>query len=157
MKTALLSILFFAFTTRCLAAENERESQIDDIREAVFRWQFEHNASALQKNAKVYFLRIDKNKSDPSDAFMKRFAEHNPPVRKVSACSSDPDKGVQDKKTGEKGLIFNVIEIRWISDAEVEAAGGYYEAGLSASGNIYTLKKENGKWKVTSDKMRWIS
>jgi len=32
-----------------------------------------------------------------------------------------------------------------------------YEAGLSASGNTYTVKKIKGKWKVTNDKMHWIS
>ncbi len=31
-----------------------RESQEDDIREAVFRWQFAHNASSQQQSAKVY-------------------------------------------------------------------------------------------------------
>ena len=60
-----------------------------------------------------------------------------------------------DKKTGEQGLIFNVTRIQWKSDTEVE--GGYYEAGLSASGNTYTLKKDKGKWQVTKDKMDWIS
>ncbi|HCS54942.1 MAG TPA: hypothetical protein DIW81_25710, partial [Planctomycetaceae bacterium] len=86
-----------------------------------------------------------------------RFAEHKSPVRKVSACTADSGKGVLDKKTGERGLIFRVTSIEWKSDTEVDVKGGYYEGGLNASGNTYTVKKENGKWKVTNDKMHWIS
>jgi hypothetical protein len=36
--------------------------------------------------------------------------------------------------------------------------GGYFEAGLSASGNTYTLgRQRDGSWLVTSDQMQWIS
>ena len=53
-----------------------RAAEEDNIREAVYRYQFQHNASALKQNAKAYFLGIEKGKgvADPSDAFMKRFA-----------------------------------------------------------------------------------
>ena len=40
---------------------------------------------------------------------------------------------------------------------EVEVAGGYYEGGLSASGNVYRLKRVDGGWKVIEDGMEWIS
>ena len=92
-----------------------------------------------------------------SDEFIKRFAGNKPPVRKRSYCTANAGKGVLDKQTGEQGLIFNVTSLRWISDTEVEAEGGYYEAGLSSSGNICALKKEKGKWKVTTDKLVEIS
>gem|GEM_PF-3393868 len=60
-------------------------------------------------------------------------------------------------KTGERGLLFDLGEIRWISDDTVEIDGGYYEGGLSASGNTYFLKKKTGKWIVERDRMHWIS
>jgi hypothetical protein len=157
MKTTAYFFLLFAFTSLGLAADKTRDSQTDDIREAVFRWQFDHNASGQQTNAQVYFLEVGEKGGDPTDEFMKRFADHKPSVRKVSASSASAGKGVLDKKTGEKGLIFRVTSIEWKSDTEVDVSGGYYEAGLSASGNTYTLKKDKGKWKVTNDKMHWIS
>ena len=158
MKTIAQLILWFAFISPGFAADPARESQTDDIREAVFRWQFAHNASGLQTNASVYFIAIgEKGVDDPADAFMKRFAGHQPPVRQVSACSASAAKGVLDKRTGKKGLIFRVTGIKWISDAEVEVRGGYYEAGLSSSGNTFTVKKKNGQWKVAKDRMDWIS
>ena len=88
---------------------------------------------------------------------MKRFAGHKPPVRKVSACEADAKKGVRDKTTGEQGLIFRLVGVRWKSDTEVEVEGGYSESATSASTNVYVVKKIDGKWKVTSDKMITIS
>jgi hypothetical protein len=157
MKNIASLFLLFVFASAGVAADKARQSQEDDIREAVFRWQFDHNVSGQQKKAKVYFLAVGEKYGDPSDEFIKRFADNKPPVRKRSECSADAGKGVLDKKTGEQGLIFHVTSIKWISDTEVEAEGGYYEAGLSASGNIYTLKKEKGKWQVTKDKLVEIS
>ncbi len=157
MKIIASLFLLFAFASVGLATDSARQGQEDAIREAVFRWQFDNNASGLQRTAKVYCLRVAENDGDPSDEFIGRFAGNKPPVRKASECSTDMREGALDKKTGEKGLVFSVGRITWKSDAEVEVAGGYWEGGLSASGNTYTLKKENGQWKVTSDKMSWIS
>ena len=153
---ASLSLLV-AFTSVGMAADQARQLQEEDIREAVFRWQFDNNVSGQQKRAKVYFLAVGEKSGDPSDELLKRFADHQPPVRKRSACTADAGKGVLDKRTGEQGLLFRVTNIKWKSDTEVEVEGGYYEAGLSASGNLYTLKKEQGKWKVVNDKLVEIS
>jgi len=156
MKTVARLFLFIAFVSLGFAADKSRQIQTDDIREAVFRWQFEHNSSYQQQNAGVYFLEVGENEGDPSDEFIKRFAGNKPPVRKRSECSVSTG-GVFDKKTREKGLVFRATKIKWKTDTEVDVKGGYNEHGLSASGNTYTLKKENGKWKVVNDKMHWIS
>lgn len=130
-------------------------SAIDpDMAEAVFRYQFEHNASGQQTNAAAYFLEF--GNFDPDDAFISRFNGHNPPVKKRSQCST---KGMQvtDKKTGKPGLIFSIDKIVMTGPDTTEASGGYYEGGLSSSGNTYYLKRRNGKWFVEKDIMHWIS
>ena len=157
MKTIAQLILLLTLASVGFAADKARQSQEDDIREAVFRYQFDHNASGQQKSAKVYFLGVGEKATDPSDEFMKRFVDHKPPVRKASASHFVRGKGMLDKKTGESGLAFRAQSIKWISDTEVEVSGGYYEAELSSSGNTYTVKKESGKWKVTKNTMSWIS
>ncbi|HEV2392285.1 MAG TPA: hypothetical protein VG146_07975 [Verrucomicrobiae bacterium] len=157
MKNIASLFLLFAFASVGIGANNAPQSQEEDIREAVFRWQFDHNVSGQQNKAKGYFLTVGEKSGDPSDKFIKRFAHNKPPVRKRSECSADPGRGVLDKKTGERGLIFFVTSIKWNSDTEVEVKGGYYEAGMSASGNTYALKKEKGKWKVTNDTLDEIS
>ena len=114
-----------------------------DIAEATFRYQFTNNASGAQQNAKAYFLSVFEK--DPSPEFLKRFGKHKPPVKKGS-----------EFKIG-KGLAFQVVTIKRVSKTKVEVSGGYYEAGLSSSGNTYFVEKKDGKWIVTSDKMHWIS
>lgn len=66
MKTILHILLSFVFVSIGMADDKVRESQIDDIREAVFRWQFDHNASGQQAAAQVYFLEVGKKDADPT-------------------------------------------------------------------------------------------
>lgn len=40
--------------------------EIDDIREAVFRYQFQHNASAQQQQANAYFISLEEGE-DPAN------------------------------------------------------------------------------------------
>jgi hypothetical protein len=75
----------------------------------------------------------------------------------VSECGADVELGVSRGSASGRGLIFTVGDIKWVSATEVEVAGGYYEGGLSASGNVYRLKSVEGGWKVVEDKMEWIS
>ncbi len=137
-----------------------RSAQEDDIREAVFRYQFEHNASGTQQTAQFYCLSLGEYSKDidPDDGLMQRFQGHKPAVKKVSQCICSPEVGVKDKEIGQSGgLVFRVTSIRWISNTEVEVEGGYYEGGLSASGNVYQVVRKGNQWVVTDDKMRWIS
>jgi hypothetical protein len=103
-----------------------RKSQEDEIREAVFRYQFDHNASATKNNAAAYCLAIGKKDSSPSDAFIRRFRGHNPPVRKVSECRYNKSTGEREVG-GKTALTFQVSTITWRSDSEVEVKGGYSE------------------------------
>jgi len=138
------AIAFSASTTNTLDPE---------MAEAVFRYQFLHNGSGQQTNAATYFLEIAGD--DPDDAFIRRFTGNQPPVKKRSQCSTEGMK-VTDKDTGRNGLIFTLKSISIKDEIRAEAEGGYYEAGLSASGNTYYLEKQNGKWIVTKDTLQWI-
>jgi hypothetical protein len=160
MKFIAQLVVLIALTSASYAADKARQGQVDNVREAVFRYQFTNNAAhgpaAAAKRIAVFYLSVGDKDQDPSEEFLMRFAGHTPPVRKVSACSTKKMR-VEDKRTGERGLIFHVRSIRWISDTKAEVKGGYYEDGLSASGNTYTVVKRNGKWVVVEDKMKWIS
>ncbi len=157
MKTIVSLFLLLAFASVVVAAEDARQSREDDVREAVFRWQIAQHDSGQQIEPRIFFLQVGEKDGDPTDEFIKRFADIKPPVQKGSECRVSVSTGALDKKTGKRGLIFRVRSIVWKSDTEVEVKGGYYEGGRSASGNTYTLKKEKEKWKVTNDKMDWIS
>lgn len=130
----------------------------DDVREAVFRHLFDHNASGQQKTAKVYCLQIE-GKLDPSPELLSRFDGNQPPVKKASLCSfkGGSGRGGVEDETGAKGLIFRVDTIQHPSADTALVEGGYFEAGLSASGNVYELVKEGDHWIVKQDTMKWIS
>ena len=160
MKILKHLIVLLASAFVAVAADGKRHIEEDAIREAVFRYLFANNAAhgpaTAEKKIEAYYLSIGEKDSDPTDAFMKRFAGNKPPIRKVSECSTAKMR-VTDKQTGKRGLIFRVRSINRISDTEVEVKGGYYEDGLSASGNTYRVKKKGSTWQVTKDKMDWIS
>jgi hypothetical protein len=158
MKSMLIMVFCVAV---CITGQTQaaNPAEEDSIRETVFRYQFDHNGAGQQKKAMVYCLSLgdlDK-KIDPSDAFIDRFRHHSPPIRKSSECKIDALGGVRDARIGMRGLLFYVAEIRWLSSAKVEVSGGYYQDGLSASGNIYTVIHRNGSWTVTHEKLKWIS
>jgi hypothetical protein len=158
MKICAFLFLSFALTALGFAANKSRESQTEDIHEAVFRWQFDHNGSGLQKKAKVYFIELGEESTDPTGEFLKRFAGNRPPVRKGSECTgTGTGEAVRDKKTGEEGLLFHVSKVAWKPDTKVEVKGGYFERGLSSSENTYTVEKEKGKWRVKNDHIDIIS
>ncbi|MGA1871053.1 MAG: hypothetical protein ACMUJM_21170 [bacterium] len=130
----------------------EKTKEEEDIMEATFRYQFLHD----QYKTEVYFLSRGQNQ-DPTDEFMNRFEDHKPPVKKVSESRKTATEGVIDRDTGEKGVIFNIQSIMWISESEVHVEGDDYRGNVGASGSTYYLKKENGKWIVMEARMHWIA
>ncbi len=135
------------------SAEIDKSRTENDIREAVFRFQIHGWRFHL---GKIFFLSFAKEQGDPSDEFMKRFAGYGANVRKGSQATAEIT-GVKDRNTGELGLILYAAEITWISDTEVEVKGGYYESRMSAEGNTYYLKRDDGRWIVTKEVVHWIS
>jgi len=131
-----------------------REAEEMNLREAVLRYQMRHNASSQRSGAKVYCLTIAR--LDPDDAFLRRFASHEVPVRKASDCNAS-ERGVFDKATGAMGLELHAGTVTWFSGNEATVQGGYYEASLSASRNVYRLKKNGNGWAVVEDRLTVIA
>lgn len=126
-----------------------------DIYEAVFRHQFEQNASGAQQSAGTYFVQIQG--SDPPEEFLRRFAGQAPPVKRGSEACHAGDSSIYDRQTGKRSLMFKAGKIGRIGKNTAEVEGGYYEGNLSASGNTYRLVRHGSRWKVIADTMSWIS
>jgi hypothetical protein len=149
------------------------QSPVDEIREAVFRYQFQHNGSRVQGRATAYYLSFAPEKPShrdnirdylgiptdysPSDHFIRRFRSNAPPVKKESQCNFGVDGVVVDKSTRARGLLFCVSSVRLISKTKAEAKGGYFETGCSASTNTYTVELRMGRWVVVRDRLDGIS
>jgi len=131
----------------------------DAIRFAVFRYQFDHNASGQKTNAGVYCLSLSlagQEPIDPSDELVASFTAHEPPVKKRSQCETSM-RGVFDRQTSRQGLIFYIDHIERTNETEAVVGGGYYEGGLSGSGNAYLVVRRGYEWIVTGDQMLFIS
>ncbi len=154
MKRPLILLIGLLCLSGCGRSARSDEVKAD-IRFALANFIIENNASGGQQNVEYYFLKIDGG--DPSEDFIARFADRKPAVLPASLAEASADKGVLHKETKERGLIFSIDKIEWVSDTEVKVSWGYYEAGLSASGNTATLKLEGKGWTVINDQMHWIS
>ena len=82
----------------------------------------------------------------------------SPPVLKSADCAMDAARRqLVVTATGQPAMQFICANIHKRWDGLVNVDGGYYEANLSASGNVYRLKKVNGRWLVVADDMKWIA
>jgi hypothetical protein len=117
-----------------------------DIYEAVFRYQFDHNASAIQKRAEKYCLSLP-GEQIPGAPFFQRFGDHHPPVVAADRC---------ERKSGQS-LFFRIQHLDWRKDNEVWVRGGYWEGRLSSSTELFRVVHENGKWIVKGARMEAIS
>lgn len=140
-------------------ADDSREAAGWDVREAVFRHQFEDNASGGQRSVAYYFLAWGNptEREDPPAKFLERFEGHTPRVVPVSKSTVAEDSSVVHRDDGKRGLIFQITDLRWIDQTTAEVQGGYYEGNVSASGNLYRVEKQGDGWVVTEDRMLWIS
>jgi hypothetical protein len=150
MKKLSFLVLLFAVSACAASApppsEQDRLAAETDIAEAVFRYQFEHNASAIQQKADHYCLSLPGERS-PDAAFLHRFDGNKPPVSTADEC---------ERKSGHD-LFFRVQRFDWRSDGEVWVRGGYWEGNLSASVESYRVRRKNGKWVVDGARMEAIS
>ena len=128
----------------------------DAVREAVFRYEFDHNPSALGSNADFYFLAFGDDE-DPAPVFMARFANHTPPVEPISAALIEAKTGVRHRRTGGRGIVFRITRVSWLNDELAEVQGGYYEGNLSASQGLYRVVWQGDRWVVSQHGLRPIA
>jgi len=128
------------------ATSVSRTAAEPEIYEAVFRYQFDHNASAIQKRAEKYCLSLPGERT-PDAQFLQRFGDHHPPVVAADQC----------ERKGGQSLFFRIQRLDWHKDNEVWVRGGYWEGNLSSSIELYRVLHENGKWVVKGARMEAIS
>ena len=117
-----------------------------DILEAAFRFQFEHNESAIRDNARRYCLTLIGGK-EPSTDFLRRFEGHEPPVVASGEC---------DRASG-KDLFFRAGIVEWENDSTAIVQGGYYEGNLSSSREELRVVWQDGRWVVEDKRLEVIS
>jgi hypothetical protein len=129
---------YLAYATRTVSLSDEE----CDICEAVLRHQIFHSAAAGRGTATAY---VEVQGLNPDSAFLNRFEGHKPPVKPAW------------RYWRGRGVLYMIGEINRTGDDSAEVYGGYYESGLSASGNTYYLVRKGSKWVVEGDQLHWIA
>lgn len=124
----------------------------EDVYEGALRHLFVHNYSALQNNAKAYFILLDG--TNPSEAFLRRFKDNDIPV-KTRSRSSDGflTEIVRDRDNLKNyGIIFMLERLTFGTDGTATVTVKHYESPTSKSEVSYTLRQRGSRWEVISEK-----
>jgi hypothetical protein len=151
MKTILISVLMAAFVAapalQKSAGEPSRSDQEDNIREAVFRYQFK----SFDLLVAYHFISV--NGKNPSAAMLQRFHGEQPPVLPVSEAEKikKPMKLIQNRNDYKQGVLFNQGQVKWISDTKVDVDGGFECGDICDEGSgVYHTTRQENKWVVDS-------
>jgi predicted small lipoprotein YifL len=109
----------------------------NDVAEAVFRYQFQHNAATIRDTAERYCLALS-DERNPDPVFLHRFEAVRPQVVAAGQCA----------RKAAKDLFFRVQKLDWQGDDEVWVRGGYSEGVLGAISESYRVRRKDGRWTV---------
>lgn len=159
MRTALyltlfflivLSLPFYSYSQAPFAEESRPKT---DLREAVFRYMFEHYN--YRPDVKVFCIQPER---PLPESFLLRFSGNKPRVVWVSACElAGAMNGVKQKRTGELGVRMTVMSIAWTAGQEAEVKVSAFFDGIAANCNTLTIVFKEGHWKVVKDKVHGVS
>jgi hypothetical protein len=180
MKTITYTILITILLTFSVSAQNaartespktenapktnsnqkNREIEEEMIYEIIFRKVIEPWNSQKNNSLKVYYFAINGNEN-PSENTLKKFADNKVAVKKISELAPTPPETIidsLDELLAEKsGVIFSISKLQWKNEFEVLAQAGSYIGNMGSNGCEYTLKKEDGTWKITSEEKCYVS
>lgn len=149
MKTILISVLMAVFVAAPTFQKSEpsRADQEDNVREAVFRYQFK----SFDLLVAYHFISV--NGKNPPAAMLQRFHGDQPQVLPVSESEKikKPMKLIQNRSDYKQGALFNQGQIKWISDVKVDVDGGF-ECGdiCDEATGVYHVSRQENKWVVDS-------
>ncbi len=134
-------------------------SEEDAIREIIFRKILEPWFSSNDSGLKNYYLAVDGNK-DPREKLLKKLtAEFKVPLKKSSESIISAEDGdvVLDVISKQRGVLFSISKLEWKSQTEIKASAGIYIGNMGANGCDFTLKKQDGEWKIISSEKCYVS
>lgn len=136
------------------AGQNSKQKEEFDseIVESVFRYQI--TQCAENTSLKVFLLSV--HGKDPSDEFMKRFADDSVRVKKRSDISKSETNEFIDKESGKFAGLLSIDKLKLLEEgrAQVEGSCGY--ADWAARGYRYSLVIEKNRWIVKRADPTWV-
>jgi len=144
-------LLILAIVPICCKPHSPDEKTVEDIREAVFRYQF-------GRKADCYCISVEKEQN-PSKELMQRFINYSPQVRMSSECKIAPNEDfARFRDVSGKTIIFHTVRsVKLKMWKRAEAEGSWELGPLHGEAHRYFLKYENGAWKVTGQQLLTVS
>lgn len=85
-------------------------------------------------------------------AMVKRFPDHNPPVKQGFHALIQSHRTPVDKDTGKPAMILSVDVNEPNADDTVDAIGRWYAGDMVTGFRAFTLRKTDGGWQIVSVK-----
>ena len=138
---------------------------LDSIREAVFRNLLERDRTGFATMASAFCLAVSNEafktagtypeRSDASEAMVRRVQTSRAPARRASACTFTGNNPPTRGATG-RAMLYTVGAISVDEDrAEVSAAYNY--DGYNAGGYTFGLERSDSGWVVKQWRMEWTA
>lgn len=159
MKKCIYAVVFlsiFAFSVSAQISDNKTLKLNDDelIQEVVVKKILE----PLQFESDILVIYLSIDSQNPSDNLLKKLSIYKLPVKKGSEFIDVENGGIiLDETTYEKGEIIYLSKIKWKNKTEAKISGIFGSGNLGSQGCDYTLKKEDGKWEITSEENCFVS
>jgi len=138
-----------------IAGQNsEQKEQLDSgIVESVFRYQIKQCGD--NTSATVFLLSV--SGKDPSDEFIKRFADESVSVKKRSVLSkSEATNEFIDKESGKSAALLSIEKLNLLEEGKAQVEGSCGHADWAARGYRYSLIREEKRWMVKRADPTWV-
>jgi hypothetical protein len=86
------------------------------------------------------------------DAMIKKFPDHNPPIKQSNRIDLRANQPPLDKDTGKPVMILGADVGDPDADGAVDVTGRWYAGGAAQGFYMFKLKKAGGEWTIDSVK-----
>jgi len=133
---------------------SEQKEELDSsIVESVFRYQIKQCGD--NTSLKVFLLSV--RGSDPSDEFMKRFADDSVTVKRRSALAkSEATKEFIDNESGKSAALLSIDKLRLLEEGKAEVEGSCGYADWAVRGYRFSVVREKNRWMVKRADPTWV-
>lgn len=139
-------------------SQKDRAGEEEIVYEIIFRRIIGFWNLRKDDNSKVYYLQVSGNEN-PSENLLKKFADSKVPVKKISELGSSDSiiLSLDEELSKVGGVIFSISKLQWKNENEVTLYAESYIGNLGINGCDYTLRKENGTWKIIAEEKCYVS
>jgi hypothetical protein len=120
-----------------------------DMTEALLRGIFSELDSGKPP---VYFVAFGEARTEPSYAFIARFANHRPPVRSFISSVSTPSGMVLETSTGRVGVIIQIVSFKQYIPGTFDVLVVLSNQPAGRDRFTYRIFNAGGEWRVKSRK-----